>query len=161
MAHFTLLSGQRVIVHLRLHIYGNLVVGLFQIGIDECPKRRHAYGSRFHQPCIAIDTSSLIKPAFFECGIGTDANQVVAAVVYIFRHVIHLRGIAAGLGAHVKAIEPNAGIAEDAVELQGNMLAKVIGRDINSLPIPSHTRFRIFIANGLVAMRVACYISIG
>ena len=49
----------------------------------------------------------------------------------------------------------------DAAELQDDMLAKVTGRDIYCFPVPSHTRFRIFIANGLVAMRVACYISIG
>lgn len=39
------------------------------------------------------------------------------------RHVIHLRGIAARFRAHIVAVEPNAGIAEDAVELQQQVLA--------------------------------------
>ena len=143
---------QRMVVHLGLYRDHRLVVGFLQVGIDKRAEGSHADSRRFHQPGIAVDAGTLVEPALLERGVGPHTDQVVAAIVHIFRHVVHLCGIAAGLGAHIEAVEPHAGIAEDAVEPQGDVLAQVALGNADGVAIPAHARRGIFKAYGLVAM---------
>ena len=112
-----------MVVHFCLNVNGGLVVRRFQVGIDKRAERSHTDGGGLHEPCVAVDAGSLVKPALFQRRIGPHTDEVIAAVVHILRHVIHLRGIAARLATHIVAVEPHAGIAEDAVELQQQVLA--------------------------------------
>ena len=138
--HAALFCLEAAVAH--LGFYGDGGVWLFNVGIYEGAKGRHADGSGLHQPCITVDTCTLVEPSLLESGVSAHADEIVAAVVHIFRHIVHLSGIAAGLGAHVEAVEPHAGVAEDAVELQHDALAKVFLGDIDGLAIPSHTSSR-------------------
>ena len=63
-----------------------------------------------------------------------------------------MRGIAAGLRAHIEAVEPHAGITEDAIKLQGDMLTIILGWDIDDLAIPAYTRLWILVAHSLITM---------
>ena len=123
--------------------------------MDKGAERCHMYRGGLVEPDVAIDACTLVEPTFFQGGIGTDAHQVVAAVVQVFADVIHLRGIAAGLAAQVEAVDPHAGIAEDAVELQIDVLAQVFLRHGEGLAVPADAGLGIFITDGLVAVAVA------
>ena len=161
MLYRELLCLQRIVVYLRLDMKNGFIVRLLQVSPDKSSEGSHAHGCRFQQPCIAVDACPFVEPALLERSISAHADQVVAAVVHIFRHVVHLRGVTAGLRAHVETVEPHAGIAEYTVELQGDMLAKVALWDMDCFPIPAHARLRILVAYGLVAVRVAGFAGVG
>ena len=146
---------QRGIGQLCLHMDGGRGVRCCQLGIGKRAEGRHADRRRLQQPCVAIDAGTLVEPALLQRGIGTDADQVVAAHVRILRHVVHLGGIAAGFLAQPEAVEPHLGMAEDAVELQQQPAALIGGRQREMLPVPAHAGCRIAPAHGLVAVRVA------
>ena len=150
-----------MIVHLGIYMNGRRGVGRGEVGVDKGAEWSHADSSRLDKPRVTIDAGTLIEPAFFERSVGSYTNKILTAIVYIFGHIIHLRGIAAGFGTHIEAVEPYAGIAEDAVKLQGDVLAQVRLGDCDHLAVPPHTRFRIFITNSFVAVRVAGLLSIG
>ena len=150
-----------MIVHLGIHMNGRRGVRGIEVGVDKGAEWSHTDSSRLDEPRVTIDAGTLIEPAFFERSVGSYTNKILTAIVYIFGHIIHLRGIAAGFGTHIEAVEPYAGIAEDAVKLQGNVLAQVRLGDCDHLAIPTHTRFGIFITNSFVAVRVAGLLSIG
>ena len=114
----------------------------------------HANLRALHQPNITVDARAFVKPPFFQGGVGAYADKVLAAVVHVFGHVVHLGGVAARLAAHVEPIEPHAGVAENTIEPQADVLAKVGGRDIHLFPVPTHTGSWITVTHGLVTMRM-------
>ena len=123
MADFTLLCAQRVVVDLSFYVDSGLDVRCGKVSIYKCAEGGHTDGGGLHQPSVTVDAGSLVEPALLQRRVGPHTDEVVAAVVHILRHVIHLRGIAARLATHIVAVEPHAGIAEDAVELQQQVLA--------------------------------------
>ena len=129
---------------------------LLQVGPDECAEGRHTHLSRFLQPHIAIDASSFIEPALLERGISPYTDQIVATIIDIRGNVVYLRGIAAGLGAHIEAVEPHLRIAEDAVEAQHQSFAQILLAYLEDFTIPAHTGLGIFPAYGLIAVRMTC-----
>ena len=108
----------------------------------------------FH-PHVAVDAAALVEPAFLEGGVGPYADEVVAAVVHIFGDVVYLGGVAAGLGAHVEAVEPYLCVAEDAVEAEQDVPAEVFLADGEYLAVPADAGFGVLPAHRLVAVRVA------
>ena len=149
------MGGKRMVVDLRLYTDDGRGIGSIQHRIDKGAEGSHADGSRLQQPRITVDTRSLIEPPFFQRGICPHTDKVVAAIVHILRHVIHLCGIAARLRTQIEAVEPHTGITEDAVKPQGDVLAQVFLTDGENLPIPAHTRLRVFVSDGLIAVRMA------
>ena len=105
-------------MHLGFHIDGSRAIGLVQIGIDERTEGRHADLCGLFEPYVAIDACTLVEPALFERGIGTDADEILAVIINIRCDVVDLCDIAAGLRTHIETVEPHLSIAEDAVELK-------------------------------------------
>ena len=144
-----------MVVHLGLDMNGGGGIRTLEVGIDKGPKRCHTDGCRLQQPCITVDACTLVEPAFLERGIGTDTDEVVAAIVHIFRHIVYLRGVAAGFHTEPESVEPYVSISENTVELQGYMLAEIFCRDADYLTIPADTGLWVLIAYGLITMRMA------
>ncbi len=115
---------------------------------------------RLVQPYMAVDARTFVKPALLERGVGTDTNQILFSIIQVFRNVVHLRGIAAGLVSQIEAVYPKAGIAENTVELKIKVLAQILLRHGECLAIPSYRRFGIFIADSLIAMAVTGFFGI-
>ena len=126
-----------------------------KVRMDEGAERNHMHRGRLAEPDMPVNAPALVEPAFFQRGVGTDAKQVLAAVVQILRDVIHLRGIAAGLVPQVETVDPHAGVAEDAVELQPEMLAQVLLRNGEGLAIPAHAGLGILISHCFIAVAMA------
>ena len=126
------------------------------LSVNEGAERCHTHRRRLHQPRITVNACPFIEPTFLQCGVGPHTDQVVASVVHIFGHVVILGGVAAGLRAEIEPVEPNPGVAENAVEPQGDMLAQVLSGNADGFPVPPHAGRGIFVAYGLIAMRVAC-----
>ena len=142
-------------------MYHSLVVRLLQFGVHKRTERCHADLCRFLQPHVAIDAGALVKPPLLQGGIGAHAYQVVVAVFDIGCDVVGLCGVTAGFGAHIKAVEPYTGIAEDAVEAQHQSLAQILVGYVDGFAIPSHAGFRVFVAHRLIAVRVTGFGRIG
>ena len=147
------LSG--IVAYAGLDGQRGLRVGFLQVGIDEGAEGLHVHGLRAVEPHVAIDAGTLVEPTLLERCIDAHAHQVRVAVVQVFGHVIHLRNVAALLATQVEAVHPDAGVAEDAVELQFEVLAEVVLGDGERLAIPAHRRLGILPAHGLVAVAVA------
>ena len=142
-------------MYLRLYVNHRLVVGRLKVGIHKGAERCHTHRSSFHQPCVAIDACSLVEPALLQGSVGSHADQVVAAIVHVFRHVIYLCSIAARLHTHIESVKPYAGIAENAIELQVYVFAQVLRWDVDCFSVPAHTGLRILVTHHFVAMRMA------
>ena len=113
-------------------------------------------GMGFLQPYVPVDAGAFIEPAFFQGGIGPYGEEVLAAVIDVLGEVVDLCGIAAGLVAQVEAVKPDAGVAEDAVKAYPDVFAFVFGWNGEGFAVPAYTGFGVFVADGLVAVAVAC-----
>ena len=142
-------------------MYHSLVVRLLQFGVHKRTERCYADLCRFLQPHVAIDAGALVKPPLLQGGIGAHAYQVVVAVFDIGCDVVGLCGVTAGFDAHIKAVEPYTGIAEDAVEAQHQSLAQIPVGYMDGLAIPAHTGLRVFVAHCFIAVRVTGFGRIG
>ena len=129
--------------------------------MDERAKGCYADGRRLLEPHVAIDACTFVEPALFQRGVGTDADQVVATIINIRCDVVDLCDVAAGFRTHVEAVEPHLGVAEDAVEAQLEALAEVLLADGEDLTVPAHAGSRVFPADGLIAVGVACLTGVG
>ena len=54
------------VVYFRLDTDGGRTVRRFQVGIDKRTEGSHAHLARLDEPGIAIDTATLVEPAFFQ-----------------------------------------------------------------------------------------------
>ena len=70
-------------------------------------KRRFGRGLAHRQPNMPVDAGPFIEPAFFECRIDTDRDDVVAAIVQVFGNIVSSGRIAALLAAQPEAVDPD------------------------------------------------------
>ena len=125
-----------------------------ELRIYECSERRHIHLRSLVEPYVAVYSRSLVEPSFLDARIGADADEILAAVVQILRNIVCLSRIAALLMAEIKAVDPDLRVAENAVELQPDMLSIVLCRHIEGLPVPAHAGLRILESDGLVTVAV-------
>ena len=69
------------------------------------------------EPHVPIDARAFIKPTFILGGVHADDDDVVAVVIDEVGDVVGHADVAAGVGAKVKAVDPNLGIAEHPIKL--------------------------------------------
>ena len=146
---------QRAVVDLCFDHDNSLVVRLADIGMDEGTVVGNCHWSPLVEPRITVDAGSLVEPALLHRRVGTHADGIVATVIGVVGDVINLRGITTGFRSHIHTVEPHLRSTEDAVETQREPLAEVGLVDVEGLAVPPHTRSRILIAHGLIAMRLA------
>ena len=108
------------------------------------------------EPCVAVDASAFIEPSFFESGIRTDGNHIVTAPVDIRCDVVGLLCVAARFASEIEAVEPHPAVAEYSVENERQTHHGVLGGHGKYLAIPPDGSFGIFVADGIVAVAVAC-----
>ena len=109
---------------------------------------------------MPVDAGSFIEPSLFKGGVSAYADDVVAAVIEIFGDVIDLGGIAARLVSEVEAVDPYAGVAEYAVELQPKVFSVVFSWHCEGLSVPSDAGLRVLVSDSLVSMAVTCFGSV-
>ena len=107
------------------------------------------------EPDVAVDACPLVEPTFLKGGVGPYTDEVVAAVVHVLGDVVYLGGVSAGFGAHVEAVEPHLGVAEDAVEAEQDVPAEVFLTYGEDFTVPAYAGFGILPAHRLVAVRMA------
>ncbi len=104
------------------------------------------------EPHVPIDARSFIKPAFVLGGVYAHYNDVVAVVIDEVGDVVGHADVATGVGAEVKAIDPNLGIAENAIKLDLKTLTGIGGRYPKVLAVPSDAGLGEEAAYGFVAV---------
>ena len=113
-----------------------------QISGNECTVFDDVQGRERGEPHVSVDACPFIEPAFFHCGVDPHGDNVVAAVIEVIGNIIAETPVAALLGAEIEAVDPDDGIAEDAVELDEYALAQIRPRNGEAPAVPSHAVFR-------------------
>ena len=112
-------------------------------------------GCRAVQPHMAINAGTLVEPTLFERSVHAHTDEIRVTVVQVFGDVERLRDVATLFTTEIKTVHPDTGIAEDAVELQLEVLAQVGFVDGEHLTIPAHRCCGILPAHSLIAVAVA------
>ena len=126
-----------------------------QVGMHEGAEGFYMNRGGSVQPYMAIDARTLVEPAFLERSVHAHTDEIRVTVVQVFGDIERLRDVATLFTTQIKTVHPDAGVAEDAVELQLEVLAQVGFVDGEHLTIPAHRRSRILPAHGLIAVAVA------
>src|ERR1019366_2316689 len=83
-----------------------------------------------HQPDVPIDAGALVEPTVALGGVGADQQHVPSAGGGEIGYVEAERIITADVPADVEAVEDDRGFAIRAVELDGDALTGVAGREL-------------------------------
>lgn len=104
------------------------------------------------EPHMSINARTLVKPTFVLGSVYPDYDDVVAVVIDEVGDVIGHADVTTGVGAEVKAIDPNLGIAEYAIKLDLKSLTGIGGGYPEMFAVPSDAGLGEMAAYGFVAM---------
>ncbi len=115
----------------------------------------------FDEPDVAIDSGAFVPPAFVVGGVGAEGEDIFFAVVEIVGEVVAEGGVAAGVAAEAVAVDPDDGVAEDAVEFDGDAAAEVGFGDFKCSSIPADGGFGVIGADGAEAVLAKFFVAFG
>ena len=104
------------------------------------------------EPNVPIDARAFIKPAFILGGVHADDDDVVAVIIDEVGDVVGHADVATGVGTEVKAVDPNLGIAENAIKLDLKTLTGISGGHPKVFAVPPDAGFREMAAYGFIAV---------
>src|SRR5579862_2102785 len=113
------------------------------VGCDVRSPVRDVERVSFHQPDMAINSRALVEPAFVFGGINADDDDVRAAVVDEVRDVVAEGRVAGHVAAEIEAVDGDDGIAEDAVEFEGEAAAEIGGGNFEDAAVPADACLRV------------------
>jgi hypothetical protein len=102
---------------------------------------------------VSIYARTLIKPTIAEARINTQNNAVPATVIQEVGEVETERYIAIVVAADEASVDKHKHIAKCTVELDPNAPPEVACWNFEFAAVPTHARFRISTAQGLIPMR--------
>ncbi len=103
------------------------------------------------EPDVAVDAGTFVEPAFLAGGVDADDEFIFLAGEGVFGDVEVEAGVAAGVAAEAMAVEPDEGVAEDAVEGEGEGFSGVGGGEVEGAAVPADVGFP-FGSEGFVAV---------
>ena len=106
----------------------------------------------FEQPDGPVDAGALIEPPFLEGCIRPHAKEILAAEIEVRRNIEHLHGITARFAPEPHPVEPDLGIAENAVETEFIMAAFPKTAARKPQPVPPHACLGVLPSDGLIAV---------
>ena len=103
------------------------------------------------QPDVPVDARAFVEPAFELRRVDAHRQHVLAAVVGKVGDVVGEAGVAAFVAADDVAVDPDEAVAEHAVELDAEPLARVGAGDVELLAIPADAGGGIVATDGFAA----------
>src|SRR5580704_2232217 len=123
------------------------------LGSDKGAPRSDVDRVGLHEPYVAINSSTFVKPTLIFGGVRSDDENIRAAVIQEIGDVKSEGGVAAEISAKIETVECDDGVAEYTVEFDGEAAAFVIGGDIEGTAIPADARLGINAAERARPMR--------
>ena len=97
----------------------------------------------FGQPHVAVDARALIKLALTLRRIDSNHEDIPSVVVNEICYVLAERSVPAHIPPQKMAVKDHHAVAEHALELDGQPLAEIALRDLESSPVPADAGGRV------------------
>src|SRR5208337_2278112 len=95
------------------------------------------------QPHVTVNSRAFVEPSFALRRVYAHHQDILSAVVEEVRNIVEERSVPAHIPPDELAVKDHHAVAEDAVELDRQPLAKIARGDVEHSPVPADARRRV------------------